>query len=174
LRSLIAFVVALAVAGAAFGAAREHVIQGDKSAGGILIGRSTPPQVRKLFGAPSAIQTAAMGKTCKQNWKSASLVVEFFTFETNPCIKGVALVVTVTGRVAWRTALGLRVGDPAARVRALYPRARLRNGGPGDSGYWLVTRQICKEVGGGQYPGLLARMNAGKVSALVARITVCD
>lgn len=166
--------VALAIAGAALGAAREHVIRGDKSAGGILIGRSTPPQVRKLFGAPSAIQTAAMGKTCKENWKSARLVVEFFTFETNPCIKGVALVVTVTGRAAWRTTLGLRVGDPAARVRKLYPRAPLKTGIPGDNGYWLVTRKICAEVGGGQYAGLLARMKAGKVSALVARIAVCD
>ena len=63
MRSLVAFVVALTVAGAAAGAAREHVIQGDKSAGGILIGRSTPSQVRQLFGAPSAVQTAAMGKT---------------------------------------------------------------------------------------------------------------
>ena len=100
--------------------------------------------------------------------------MEFFTFETKPCIKGVALIVTVTGRAEWRTALGLRVGDTAARVRALYPRARLKTGVPGDNGYWLVTRQICKEVGGGSYPGLLARMKAGKVSALVARIAVCD
>ena len=166
--------VALTVAGAAAGAAREHVIQGDKSAGGILIGRSTPSQVRQLFGAPSAVQTAAMGKTCKESWKNAGLVVEFFTFETNPCLKGVALVVTVTGRVAWRTGLGLRVGDTAARVRKFYPRAPLKTGIPGDNGYWLVTRKICAEVGGGSYPGLLARMKAGKVSALVARIAVCD
>jgi hypothetical protein len=174
LRSLVSFVVVLAVAGAAFGAAREHVIQGDKSAGGILIGRSTPSQVKKLFGAPSAIQTAAMGRTCKQNWQSASLVVEFFTFETNPCSKGVALVVTVRGRAAWRTALGLRVGDPVARVRKLYPRAPLKTGVPGDNGYWLVTRKICAEVGGGSYPGLLARIRAGRVSAFVSRIAVCD
>ena len=45
---------------------------------------------------------------------------------------------------------------------------------PGDTGYWLVTRGICAEVGGGSYPGLLARMRNGRVSALVARISVCD
>ena len=174
MRVLVAIAVVLAVAGAAFAAAREHVIQGDKSAGGILIGRSTPAQVRALFGAPSAVQTAAMGKTCKQNWKSARLGVEFFTFETNPCTKGIALVVTVTGRTEWRTGLGLRVGDSAARVRRLYPRAPLKTGIPGDRGYWLVTRKICAEVGGGTYPGLLARMKAGNVSALVVRIAVCD
>jgi hypothetical protein len=102
------------------------------------------------------------------------LVVLFFTFEGKPCAKGVALIVTVTGRSAWRTAVGLRVGDPVGRLRALYPRARLRNGFAGDSGYWLVTRQICAEVGGGVYPGLLARIQRGRVSALVARIAVCD
>jgi hypothetical protein len=78
-----------------------------------------------------------MGKTCKENWKSAGLVVEFFTFETNPCIKGVALVVTVTGRVAWRTGLGLRVGDTAARVRKFYPRASLKTA---SWRQWLLAR----------------------------------
>jgi hypothetical protein len=173
-RSLVAFVVALVVAGAAFGAVPVHVIQGDKSAGGIRIGRSTPPQVRQLFGGPSTVRTTAAGSSCVQTWRGARLAVEFFSFETKPCIKGVALVVTVTGRAAWRTALGLRVGDTAARVRKLYPRAPLKSGIPGDNGYWLVTRQICKEVGGGSYPGLLARMKAGKVSALVARIAICE
>ena len=44
----------------------------------------------------------------------------------------------------------------------------------GETGYWLVTRQVCAEVGGGAYPGLLARMRNGRVSALVARSSVCD
>ena len=78
------------------------------------------------------------------------------------------------GRAAWRTAVGLRVGDSAARLRTLYPKARLRTGFAGDSGYWLVTRQVCAEVGGGAYPGLLARMKSGRVAALVARSSVCD
>ena len=50
------------------GAAREHVIQGDKSAGGIRIGRSTPPQVKQLFGAPSTIRTTASAQSCVQTW----------------------------------------------------------------------------------------------------------
>jgi len=37
-----------------------------------------------------------------------------------------------------------------------------------------VTRQLCAEVGGGAYPGLLARMKTGRVMALVARSSVCD
>ena len=70
--------------------------------------------------------------------------------------------------------LDLGVGDSAARLRSLYPKARLRTGFQLESGYWLVTRQVCAEVGGGAYPGLLARMKRDRVAALVARSSVCD
>jgi hypothetical protein len=151
----------------------QHVIHGDRSAGGIRIVRSTPADVKKLFGAPSTSRVTS-SQSCLQSWKGARLAVTFFTFEGKPCVRGAALAVTVTGRTAWRTAVGLRVGDSAARLRRLYPRARLRKGFAGDSGYWLVTRQVCAEVGGGAYPGLLARLKSGRVAALVARSSVCD
>lgn len=151
----------------------QHVIHADRSAGGIRIARSTPADVKKLFGAPSTSRVTS-SQSCLQSWKGARLAVTFFTFEGKPCVRGAALAVTVTGRTAWRTAVGLRVGDSAARLRRLYPRARLRTGLAGDSGYWLVTRQVCAEVGGGAYPGLLARMKGGRVAALVARSSVCD
>ena len=151
----------------------QHVINGDRTAGGIRIARSTPADVKQLFGTPSTTRVTS-SRSCLQSWKGARLAVTFFTFEDKPCARGVALIVTVTGRAAWRTAVGLRVGDSAARLRTLYPRARLRTGFAGDSGYWLVTRQVCAEVGGGAYPGLLARMKRGRVAALVARSSVCD
>ncbi len=174
MRRLFVAVVALAMlAGAASAAAPVNVIHGDRSAGGIRIARSTPAEVQRLFGAPSTTRVTS-AQSCLQSWKGTRLAVTFFTFEGKPCARGVALIVTVTGRAAWRTAVGLRVGDSAARLRALYPKARLRTGFAGDSGYWLVTRQVCAEVGGGAYPGLLARMQRGRVSALVARSSVCD
>jgi hypothetical protein len=163
----------LAAALALTAAPPQHVIQGDRTAGGIRIARSTPSDVKKLFGAPSTSK-ARSARDCVESWKGARLAVTFFTFEGKPCTKGVALIVTVTGRAAWRTAVGLRVGDSAARLRTLYPRARLRRGFAGGSGYWLLTRQVCAEVGGGAYPGLLARMRNGRVAALVARSSVCD
>ena len=151
-----------------------HVIQADKSAGGIRLGRSTPDDVRRLFGpAASARQPGASAQSCTRFWPQLGLEVEFFTFETQPCLRGVALIVTVRSRASWRTALGLRVGDTATRLRSLYPRARLRGAGT-DRGFWLVPRRVCAEVGGGSYPGLLARMRSGRVSALVSRIAVCD
>ena len=167
IRALLALSLALTAAPG------EHVIQGDRSAGGIRIARSTPADVKRLFGAPSTSK-ARSAQDCVQSWKGARLVVTFFTFEGKPCTAGVALIVTVTGRSAWRTAVGLRVADTAARLRSLYPRARLRTGFAGDSGYWLVKRRACAEVGGSAYPGLLARMRKGRVSALVARSSVCD
>jgi hypothetical protein len=113
--------------------------------------------VKRLFGpASSGRVSSASPQSCVRIWSALRLEVEFFAFESNPCLRGVALIVTVRGRAAWRTALGLRVGDTAARIRSLYPRARLRGAGT-DGGYWLVTRQVCAEVGGA-YPGLLARM----------------
>jgi hypothetical protein len=163
----------LAVALVLTAAPSQHVIHGDTNAGGIRIARSTPAEVKRLFGAPSTNRVTS-ARTCGQSWKGARLTVTFFTFEGKPCARGVALIVTVTGRAAWRTAVGLRVGDSAARLRTLYPRALLRTGFAGESGYWLVTRQICAEVGGGVYPGLLARMRAGRVTALVARSSICD
>ena len=81
---------------------------------------------------------------------------------------------TVTSRGAWRTAVGLRVGDGVGRLKRLYPRARYRRGPGGSTGYWLVTRRTC-ELGGRQpYPGLLARVRDGRVAALVAGTTACE
>ena len=72
MRGLVAVVVALAVAGAAAADSGEHVIQGDKSAGGIRIGRSTPSQVQALFGAPSTVRRPRR-QSCMESWKGAKL-----------------------------------------------------------------------------------------------------
>jgi hypothetical protein len=161
----------LAALAVALGGSDDHVIREKPKVGGITIAASMPAHVRQLYGAPSSSRAA--GQSCVQRWRGLGLQVEFFTFEDKPCTRGVALVVTVTNRPKWRTVRGLRVGDTVARLWTLYPRARLRGAGP-DRGYWLVTRSICAEVGGGSYPGVLARVRAGRVSAFVSRVAVCD
>jgi hypothetical protein len=95
IRALLALSLALTTAPG------EHVIQGDRNAGGIRIARSTPADVKRLFGAPSTWK-ARSAQDCLQSWKGARLAVTFFTFEGKPCTAGVALIVTVTGRAAWR------------------------------------------------------------------------
>lgn len=74
MRLLVAVAVALAaLAGAAFAATDVHVIQGDHNAGGIKIGRSTPADVKRLFGAPSTSRVEST-QSCVQRWKGAWLV----------------------------------------------------------------------------------------------------
>jgi hypothetical protein len=110
---------------------------------------------------------------------TAGLIALVASRRRKPCerahLERGGLIATITSRGSWRTAAGLRVGNSVARLRALYPRAKLRTGSfDPRNGYWLLTRHMCAEVGGSPYPGLLARLRAGRVSALVASGTVCD
>ena len=119
-RLLVVSAALAALAGAASAAAPVHLIHGDSSAGGIRIARSTPADVKKLFGAPSTSRVTS-SQSCLQSWKGARLAVTFFTFEDKPCARGVALIVTVTGRAAWRTASSTAI---AARAGSGLPGAR--------------------------------------------------
>jgi hypothetical protein len=150
-----------------------YVIQSDRSAGGIVIARSKPAAAIARFGQPTSRK--AEGPSCLMYWKRFKLAIRFLDFERRPCTNGVAAVVTITSRLHWRTAVGLRVGDSIARLWRLYPQASLQRGTfTPFAGYWLVTRRACAEVGGAPYPGLLARARNGRVSALVVSTTACE
>ena len=153
---------------------RVRVIHGDRSLDGLVIARTTAPQATGRLGAPS-LHRADPPYSCILSWKALGLRLEFIDLDRRkPCTAGVLLSATVTGRRLWRTSLGLRVGDPAARVRALYPGAVLHSVDPGRAGYWLIVRHACAEVGGQAFPGLLARLRSGRVSALVLSASVCE
>jgi hypothetical protein len=174
---LLAMALAASTAGPATAApARPLVIQGDRAVGGVVLGRTTLPQAAALFSGHGAHRVVRHGSSCVAAWPGLGISVLFATVGTdasNPCVKAAALRATITSRAAWRTAVGLRVGDAVPRLRRLYARAALHRRAP-DAGFWLVPRQVCAEVGGGAYPGLLARVRAGRVTALVARAGVCD
>jgi hypothetical protein len=164
----------LAVVGATAAlAAGPGVVDGDRSVAGLGVGHATPAAATARFGAASATR-ADGGVSCGMEWSRLGLAVTFLDFEGRACSKGVLVGATVTQRSGWRTNLGLRVGDSTARLRALYPGATLRSGEPGRNGFWLVVRRTCREVGAAPYPGLLARMRAGRVSALVVAAGVCE
>jgi hypothetical protein len=171
--------IAVAVLAAACGTARAagpgtFVIQGDRSIGGIVLGRTTAPRATRRFAGEGARRVHHRPNACVVTWRRIGLSVLFGTLgtdPTDPCTGGTAFVVTLTSRAHWRTSVGLRVGDGIARVQALYPRAPRRSE---PAGYWLVTRRACAEVGGGAYPALLARVRRGRVSALVATAGICD
>jgi hypothetical protein len=173
--ALLVACTALAAQGAAAAAAAQpHVIHSDKWVGGLQVARATPADARARFGAPSTSRTE-FGRSCVQSWRRAGVVLRFLDLSGGaPCRSGVLVTATVTSRRNWRTAVGLRVGDPVSRVRSLYPRARLRGGFQPWAGHWLVTRRTCAEVGGQPYPGLLARVRDGRVHALVVATTACE
>jgi hypothetical protein len=162
-----------ATAASARSAPAPYIIQSDRSAGGIVIARSKPAAAIARFGQPTSRK--AEGPSCLMYWKSVKLAIRFLDFERRPCRNGVAAVMTITSRLHWRTAVGLRVGDRVERLWRLYPQASLQRGTfTPFAGYWLVTRRACAEVGGAPYPGLLARARNGRVSALVVATTACE
>ena len=151
----------------------SFVIQGDRTVGGLAMARAEPEEAVARFGA--AALTRSRPPSCLMAWPRVGLAISFVDFARNPCRDGGAVVATVTSRARWRTALGLRVGDGIQRLRALYPDATPRTSSFGHwNGFWLVSRRACATVGGHGYPGLLARIRDGRVSALVVTAGVCE
>jgi hypothetical protein len=108
------------------------------------LGRSYPGALRAL-GRPSSrgTDTAAPG-VCTVRWGALGLDVRFASpaGATDPCSPATLRQSTWDGATAharrWRTEKGLRVADPVARVRRLYPRARYRDRPPGAPAWLLV------------------------------------
>jgi hypothetical protein len=147
-----------------------YVIHGDHGIAGVEIARATSADARARFGPPASAR-ATSASDCVLRWPKLGLRLQFLSLGRGAsCRHGALVVATVTHRSRWRTALGLRIGDPAARIARLYPHATRH----GPSAVWLSTRHACKEVGGFAFPGLLARVRAGRVAALVARTTPCE
>jgi len=72
----------------------------------------------------------------------------------------------------WRTGLGLGIGDSVAKLRRLYPHARLRTyfrGVRPVRGWWLVVR-TSRLPDFHRVPALLATTRAGRVTALVVNV----
>ena len=154
--------VAVAVAAGAL------VVAGDRTVGGLPVGSGTVAQATARFGTPSAESSEGGGVTCRVTWKRLGLAASFLDFSDHACRDGGLVTATMTSR-RWRTSKGLRVGDPVSRLRAIYPQARRHT-----DGFWLVARRSCAETGSNPYPGLLARVGAGQVRALVVTAGVCE
>ena len=150
------------------------MISGDRAVGGVRIGHGTLANARAAFGAPSSVRTPS-AQVCLGRWTSLGLTMRFLDFAGTACRTGVLITATITSRSAFRTTLGLRVGDSTAQLRHLYPNARFRSDpSSGWTGYWLIPRRTCNEVGRLPYPGLLARVRAGRVTSVVAQTTACE
>jgi len=79
-----------------------------------------------------------------------------------PAAVGYCSLAEITGN-DWRTASGLRVGDPLRRLWARYPRAQ-----PQPPYWWLVIRR--SPYGDhSNYAGLSAKARNGRVVAFLVR-----
>jgi hypothetical protein len=170
----IVFLAAALPAAPGLAASPPLVIQGDHAVAGLRVSRAMLDDARTRLGSPSTVRSRASGVECNAAWKRIGLKLAFLDFSGRACADGVLVTATITSRSAWRTAVGLQVGDSVARLRRLYPRASLHRSAAPWTGYWLVTRRTCAEVGSLPYPGLLARARSGRVTALVAGTAPCD
>jgi hypothetical protein len=116
---------------------------------------------RELFG----------GSSCVIEWRNIGLAIKFADYGSSDACgaTGLAQSVTIKGRgarAAFRTAAGLRVGDPQAHARALYPRAE-RHG----STWWLAqAKNYIGSCNGCPYGVVTAKITKGHVSSLHAWI----
>lgn len=170
---LLVLATAATAAAAVAAAPAPYVLLGDTSVGGLRIARADLADARARFGAPSSARRE--GPSCVASWRRIGLTLTFLDLSgANACRSGSLVRATITSRGAWRTGKGLRKGDSVARLRRLYPKATYRRHIAPWTGYWLVTRRACELGGFEPFPGLLARISNGRVSALVAGTTACE
>jgi hypothetical protein len=125
-----------------------------------------------LGGAISAFGTPKLDRgsdvTCRATWVRHALTIDFYNLGGgDPCSRRFGFFGRAIMRGDhWRTSKGLRLGDPVARLRRLYPTARFHIGKRGfrPSGWWLVVRKNRFGLPGTS-PGLLAETRNGRVTA---------
>ena len=165
-------VVAACVASVAVAATPTYGIVADERIGSFRVkADGTLGGAIGAFGRPTTIKPTS-DSSCTSTWRPIKLTL--FTYNLggqDACSPQFGHFGRATMRgPAWRTTKGLRVGDPVARVRRLYPRARFHRGQRffWPAGYWLVERK--ERFGtGGTYPGLLAEIRGGRVTGFHVR-----
>jgi hypothetical protein len=146
-------------------------IERDPTLRGAIRALGRPTSCRVLDGPDHAVAV----------WRPLGAAVELRTYgslrdgETGCTAPGHIQVdhVRVTGR-GWLTSLGLRVGDSTAKLRHLYPKARVKKLGALPRAYWLVTRWgscvgLC-DAPRTTIPVLLAEVRGGKVAAFYLHV----
>ena len=157
MRGLLALAAALVFTGAA-AASPSFVIKGDEWIGTFAVKKDgTLGGLQAAFGKPGRLTPNQEG--CTALWGSIGLRVSLYNLAGgNPCKPktGFHSTSVMTGK-RWSTNKGLHVGDGTARLKQLYPKAKIHG-----SMYWLVPRFTQAT---GSYPGLAAMIVAGKVSS---------
>lgn len=118
------------------------------------------------FGNPSS--RSADSNLCTVRWAGSGIDIHFAS-RPNPCARarltrGAWYGMRLWGP-RWHTRKGLRIGDAAARVKRLYPRATLHTKPPQVPSYWLATWRL--EPDTPLSPLVEAQLRGGRVSALI-------
>ena len=160
---------------AAIATTPSFVVRGDTQIGAFKVRGGVLADATRAFGVPSSVRKKN-GSECTVTWRRRGLTILFLSLERrDPCNTGF-LVLGTTTSTRWTTAAGLRIGNAAtpARVHAAYPKAVYQQKQWPNTGWWLVMRKYCELGGNAPYPGLLARVSNGRISALVVQVGVCE
>jgi hypothetical protein len=147
---------ALALAAVAHASPPSRVIQGSRQIGSFQTeyDHGQLKYAIAAFGRPASLTPRRDGYTCVASWASLALTM---TYNSATCSKSSCFISAVVTGKEWRTAKGLRVGDSLARLRLLYPKAKMREG--------LEALEIDPALEG-TVVGLGARMSGGRVAAI--------
>lgn len=164
MRSLVVVVAIFILAPAAEGAI---LIQGDTKLGRFSVQRDGTLQgAIEAFGDPSTLRRHPRFRlTCYAGWPEIGLRITFYNLGgRDPCRPqwGYFSLAEITGD-GWRTASGLRIGDPVRRLWVRYPRAQ-----PHPPYWWLVIRRS-PYGDNSNYAGLSAKVRNGRVVAFLVR-----
>lgn len=170
-----AIVPVLVLAAAAFlvphSTAHELTVVGDERIASFRVkSDGTLGGAMGAFGTPKLRRTT--DQSCVATWQRHALTIYLYNLGGNdPCSRRYGFFLRAIMRGDhWRTSKGLRLGDPVARLRRLYPNARFQRGTRAywPAGWWLV-RRANRVALPGEYPGLLAEMRGGRVTAFHVR-----
>lgn len=159
-------VVGVALLASEVAHARSFVIQGDAKIGGYSVKASgTLEGAIKEFGRPTTLRRGRrMGRpvaSCVARWRPLGVRITFYNLAAqDPCEPqyGYFYEAVVTGK-KWRTAKGLRIGDPARRLWFLYSPRRFTG-----SWAWLLARYT--RLGeNGYYAAVEGKVLRGRVTA---------
>ena len=124
--------------------------------------------IRAFGTASSCVLRRGQTNDATVKWVRKGITAEFTTLGVPPnggdaCSEPAAYQLDhlIVSSRSWRTAEGLRVGDPSSRIAALYPHAL-----PHGSTWWIIVR---KNVIGSSslYPLVSATVRSGKIASLV-------
>lgn len=136
---------------------RSFLIVRDESIGGFPRD-GTIGLVGETLGQPAAKIPRFDG--CTLRWPDRGIVMEaIFTNPGNKCQAKARHVSTTVTDPRWETDAGLKIGDPEARLRELYPDAP-----PPDSDG--IVELFTRDVAGLPLPSLTAKVARGRVVAL--------